>query len=98
MALFVIFAHMGFTEFREFQSLATLRKLGRGGNVWLDVSAIASAYAGSPVAPELVWTLRRHGIDHVLFGSDWPVDSPAEALKAVRALGLTAAEEKLGAA
>ncbi|PZR35145.1 amidohydrolase family protein [Caulobacter segnis] len=90
-----IFAHMGFTEFREFQSLATLRKLGRGGNVWLDVSAIAPAYAGSPVAPELVWTLRRHGMDHVLFGSDWPVDSPAEALKAVRALGLTAAEEKL---
>ncbi|MBO9707839.1 MAG: amidohydrolase family protein [Caulobacter sp.] len=90
-----IFAHMGFTQFRELQTLATMRKLGRGGNVWFDISAIAPAYAGSPVQPEFVWTLRRHGMDHVLMGSDWPVDTPATAVAAVRALGLTADEERL---
>ena len=90
-----IFAHMGFTQFREMLTLATLRKLGYGGNVWLDISAIATAYAGSPVQPELVWTLRQHGMDHVLFGSDWPVDTPATAIAAVRSLGLTEDEERL---
>jgi predicted TIM-barrel fold metal-dependent hydrolase len=90
-----IFAHMGFTQFRDTLVLATLRKLGMGGNVWLDISAIGTAYAGSPVQPELVWTLRQHGMDHVLMGSDWPVDTPAAAIAAVRTLGLTAEEEKL---
>ncbi len=90
-----IFAHMGFTHFREVVTLAQVRKLGLGGNVWLDISAIVPAYAGSPVQPELVWTLRKHGMDHVLFGSDWPVDTPAAAIAAVRELGLTAEEEKL---
>ena len=90
-----IFAHMGFTQFREMLTLATLRKLGYGGNVWLDISAIVTAYAGSPVQPELVWTLRQHGMDHVLFGSDWPVDTPATAIAAVQSLGLTADEERL---
>jgi predicted TIM-barrel fold metal-dependent hydrolase len=90
-----IFAHMGFTQFRDTLTLATLRKLGMGGNVWLDISAIGTTYAGSPVQPEFVWTLRQHGMDHVLMGSDWPVDTPAAAIAAVRALGLTADEEKL---
>ena len=90
-----IFAHMGFTQFRDTLTLSTLRKLGMGGNVWLDISAIGTAYAGSPVQPELVWTLRQHGMDHVLMGSDWPVDTPAAAIAAVRTLGLTADEEKL---
>ena len=90
-----IFAHMGFTQFRDTLTLSTLRKLGMGGNVWLDISAIGTAYAGSPVQPELVWTLRQHGMDHVLMGSDWPVDTPAAAIAAVRALGLSADEERL---
>jgi predicted TIM-barrel fold metal-dependent hydrolase len=90
-----IFAHMGFTQFRDTLTLTTLRKLGMGGNVWLDISAIGTAYAGSPVQAEFVWTLRQHGMDHVLMGSDWPVDTPATAIAAVRDLGLTTDEEKL---
>ena len=90
-----IFAHMGFTQFRDTLTLSTLKKLGMGGNVWLDISAIGTAYAGSPVQPEFVWTLRQHGMDHVLMGSDWPVDTPAAAIAAVRALGLSADEERL---
>jgi predicted TIM-barrel fold metal-dependent hydrolase len=90
-----IFAHMGFSHFREVHTLVVMRKLGYGHNVWLDISAIVPAYVGSPVQPELVWTLRQHGFDHVLFGSDWPVDTPEAGVAAVRALGLTADEERL---
>ena len=43
-------------------------------------------------------TLERHireeKFDRVLFGSDWPVDTPADAMAAVRSLGFTADEEQ----
>jgi len=90
----LVLAHMGFSHFREAVSFAVLRKLGMGDNVWFDISAIVSTYVGSPVESELVWTLRKVGTDRVLFGSDWPVYSPAEAVEAVRHLGLTGAEQK----
>jgi predicted TIM-barrel fold metal-dependent hydrolase len=90
----LILAHMGFSTFRETLAFAQLRKLGIGGNVYFDLSAIAVAYAGAPVLPELVWTIRKIGTDHFLFGSDWPVDTPAVAEKAVRAMGFTAVEQK----
>jgi len=88
-------AHMGLTSFRETVTFAQLRKLGVGENVYFDLSAIAVLFANSPVQAELVWTIRKIGVDHVLFGSDWPVDTPAVAEKAVRDMGLTADEQKL---
>ncbi len=90
----LILAHMGFVEFRETLSFAQMRKIGIGENVYFDLSAIAAVYAKSPVAPELVWTARQIGTDHFLFGSDWPVDTPAVAAQAVRDLGFDAAEQK----
>jgi predicted TIM-barrel fold metal-dependent hydrolase len=36
--------------------------------------------------------IRRHGVERVLFGSDWPMASPGAEVESVRALGLTAAE------
>jgi uncharacterized protein len=90
----IVLAHMGFSHFREAVSFELIRRLGMADNVWFDISAIAPTYAGSPVQPELVWTMRKVGINHILFGSDWPVYTPAEAIKAVRALGLTQAEQK----
>ena len=91
----LILAHMGLTSFRETVTFAQLRKLGVGENVYFDLSAIAVLFANSPVQAELVWTIRKIGVDHVLFGSDWPVDTPAVAEKAVRDMGLTADEQKL---
>jgi uncharacterized protein len=38
--------------------------------------------------------IQRHGADRVIFGTDWPMTDPAAELAAVRALGLTAAEEQ----
>jgi predicted TIM-barrel fold metal-dependent hydrolase len=89
-----VLAHMGFSGFRDTVSFAVVGKLGMGGNVWFDVSAIATTYADSPLEAELVWTLRQVGIQHVLFGSDWPVDTPAVAVDAVRRLGLTPEEQQ----
>jgi uncharacterized protein len=91
----MVLAHMGFSEFRETITFAKLRKLGIGNNVWFDISAIATTYADSPVEPELVWTMRQIGMNRFLFGSDWPVDTPAAAADAVRRLGLTSAEQAL---
>jgi uncharacterized protein len=90
----IVLAHMGFSHFREAVSFALMQKLGMADNVWFDISAIAPTYAGSPVQPELVWTMRKVGINHIIFGSDWPVYTPTEAISAVRNLGLTEAEQK----
>ena len=38
--------------------------------------------------------MRQLGIDHILFGSDWPFDTPADAIAAVRKLGLTTKEQQ----
>ncbi|WP_447724211.1 amidohydrolase family protein [Sphingomonas koreensis] len=89
-----VLAHMTFSQFRETMTFAMFRKMGRSDNVWFDISAIAVAYAGSPVQPELVWTMRQLGTNRIIFGSDWPVDTPATALAAARKLGLTPDEQK----
>ena len=89
-----ILAHMGFTLFRDTLSFATVRKLGLGGNVYFDLSAIATELEGSPMQPELVWTIRKIGVDHFLFGSDWPVDTPAAAERAVRSMAFTVDEQR----
>jgi predicted TIM-barrel fold metal-dependent hydrolase len=85
---------MGFTHFREAVSFELVRRLGMADNVWFDISAIANTYVGSPVQAELVWTIRKVGTDRILFGSDWPVYTPAETANAVRHLGFTYAEQK----
>lgn len=89
-----ILAHMGWSQFRETLAFAQLPRLGFERNVWFDLSAIAPTYADSPLEPELVWTIRRIGTDRFLFGSDWPVYTPAESADAVRRLGFTLAEQR----
>jgi uncharacterized protein len=88
-----ILAHMGFSQFRDTIVFAEVRRFGMGANVWFDLSAIAPGYADSPLEPELVWTMRRIGTDRFVFGSDWPVYTPAEAADAIRRLDLTAEEQ-----
>jgi predicted TIM-barrel fold metal-dependent hydrolase len=85
---------MGFSFFREALAFAQISKLGMPANVWFDISATAMAYAGSPAQAELVWTMRQIGTDRILFGTDWPVDLPADAERAVRGLGLNPDEQK----
>jgi uncharacterized protein len=60
--------------------------------VWVDISATVSLLAGSPFAEQFAWVLRKVGIDRVVYGSDYPLDDPVEAIAAVRSLGFTDAE------
>lgn len=87
-----ILAHMGFSQFRETIAFAEMERLGMGGNVWFDLSAIAPEFADSPLEPELIWIMRKIGTERFLFGSDWPVYTPAEAADAIRRLDLTPEE------
>jgi predicted TIM-barrel fold metal-dependent hydrolase len=41
----------------------------------------------------IVALLRRHGIDRVVYGSDWPMTRPGAEIAAIRNLGLTPEEE-----
>jgi uncharacterized protein len=61
--------------------------------VWIDISVTATMLAGSPFAEQLAWVLRKVGVDRVVFGSDYPVDEPLTAIRAVVELGFTDEEQ-----
>ena len=62
-------------------------------NVWIDISVTGPMLAGSPFAEQFAWVLRKVGIDRVVFGSDYPVDDPLDAIRAVAELGFTDEEQ-----
>jgi predicted TIM-barrel fold metal-dependent hydrolase len=89
----IVLAHMGMARFDELVTLSVLEVYPWWQrNLWLELSAIAPTFADSPRRDELVWTLRKVGIDRVLFGSDYPAFTPAESIRAVQSLGLTESE------
>ncbi|MCY1055655.1 amidohydrolase family protein [Nannocystis sp. SCPEA4] len=58
--------------------------------------AVSELYARSPCKEQLVYVIRKIGVDRVLFGSDFPfVRTPTEAIDDVESLGLTADEERM---
>jgi predicted TIM-barrel fold metal-dependent hydrolase len=61
--------------------------------VWIDISAFGPLLAGSPFAEQFTWVLRKIGIDRVVFGSDYPLEDPLAAIRAVAALGFTDVEQ-----
>jgi predicted TIM-barrel fold metal-dependent hydrolase len=61
--------------------------------VWFDISATGPLLAGGPFADQFTWVLRKIGIDRVVFGSDYPLDDPLAAIRAVAALGFTDDEQ-----
>jgi uncharacterized protein len=89
-----IFAHMGALNFRFWNILALARTAENlfAENIYFDLSGTAVLAADSPIEAEYVWTLRNVGIEHVLFGSDYPQISVAKTLNALERLGLTDAE------
>ncbi|MGH3291838.1 MAG: amidohydrolase family protein, partial [Trebonia sp.] len=62
-------------------------------NVWVDISVTAAMLAGSPFGEQLAWVLRKVGVDRLVFGSDYPVDDPLTAIRAVAELGFTDEEQ-----
>jgi predicted TIM-barrel fold metal-dependent hydrolase len=90
-----IFAHLGGMNFRFWNILAAARTAEGlfGDNIYFDVSATEVLVADSPIKNEFVWTIRNVGVDHVLFGSDFPQFSLARNLAALDQLGLTDQEK-----
>ncbi|RFM29662.1 amidohydrolase family protein [Deminuibacter soli] len=91
-----IFAHMGLVNFPQLLTIEALKKYPwYKNNIWCDISAIAPVLGHSPFHDQLVWTIRTIGVDQFLFGSDYPVFNPADAIKSVHGMGFTRAEEQL---
>lgn len=63
-------------------------------NVWIDLSVAAALFADSPYAEQFAWTLKKVGASRILFGSDYPLDDPTEAVTATRALGFSDDEQR----
>ena len=62
-------------------------------NVWVDISVTGPMLSGGPFAEQFAWVLRKVGTDRVIFGSDYPLDDPMTAARAVADLGFTVAEQ-----
>jgi hypothetical protein len=90
----LILAHAhgpGFPQLLFYDVLARYPEWGR--NVWIDISVTAVMLAGGPFAGQFAWVLRKVGIDRVVFGSDYPLDDPLTAVRAVVELGFTDEEQ-----
>ena len=61
-------------------------------NVWVDLSATAPLLAGGPFAEQFAWVCRKVGVDRLIFGSDYPMDTPKAAVEAVASYGFTKTE------
>ncbi len=92
----LVLAHTGGPAFVDLLIFAVARKFTWfPRNVWLELSAVNDLVVDSPLAAELVHVCRRVGVDRVVFGSDYPVFRPVEAVANVNRLGFTADELKL---
>jgi len=90
----LILAHAhgpGFPQLLVYDILARYEWWQR--RVWFDISATGPLLAGSPFADQFTWVLRKIGIDRVVFGSDYPIDDPLTAIRAVATLGFTDQEQ-----
>jgi predicted TIM-barrel fold metal-dependent hydrolase len=90
-----IFAHLGGLNFRFWNIIAAARTAEGlfGDNINFDISATVAIVGDSPIRDEFVWTLRNVGVDHLLFGSDYPQYPLAMNLAALEKLGLTHEEK-----
>jgi len=90
-----IFAHLGGMNFR-FWNILKAARTAQGlfaDNIYFDISAIVVIVAGSPIEDEFVWTIRNVGVDHVLFGSDYPQYSLEQNASALDRLRLDESEK-----
>lgn len=91
-----ILAHMGFVHFRELLTIEAWKRYSwYRPNLWFDISAIAPVLGSSPDGEQLVWTIRKIGIEQCLYGSDFPLFTFKESVAAVQQLGFTEKEEQL---
>jgi predicted TIM-barrel fold metal-dependent hydrolase len=75
----IVCGHIGYPWTTEMIAVAT-----KHPNVFIDTSA----YTAKRYPPELVAYLKEHGRDKVLFGTNYPMITPAKCLEALGQLGL----------
>jgi uncharacterized protein len=91
----MIVAHIGGPKFDEMAMFAIVRAFTYyPRNVWFDLSVTSHTFVDSPYEPQLVWLARAIGTDRLVFGSDYPVDTPAHAVDDCLRLGFTASEQQ----
>ncbi len=80
-------------HFGGYKILDDAEEMLSGADVVLETSWPPSL---STLRPDRVRALiRKHGAERIVFGSDWPMTSPAEEIAAIQALGLNDDETKL---
>jgi hypothetical protein len=84
--LVIVGGHIGYPWTEEAVAVATKHE-----NVFIDTSA----YTARRYPPALVEYLRGHGREKVMFGSNYPMITPARALEGLDELGLDAAAREL---
>ena len=68
---------------------------GSMGNLYADISATLSTYPpGSPSFDDYIWPLRQMGSKHLLFGSDYPVETPGNSYTEFLKMGFNPEEQK----
>ncbi|HEY1485347.1 MAG TPA: amidohydrolase family protein [Micromonosporaceae bacterium] len=89
----MILAHLNGPEFARLLMYEVIARYPWwAGNVYHDISA-TTIYAGSPYAAQLEWVIRKIGVDHILYGTDYPMEDPAAALRAFLSYGFTPEEQ-----
>lgn len=89
----LIFAHMYGPRFLELMVYEIFQRYSWWtGQVWFDLSWAAAKWSGSPYAAQFEWVCRQMGVDRLLFGSDYPVDSLTTAIDGLGALGFNDVE------
>lgn len=90
----LILAHAHGPNFHELLAYAALNKYPWWRrNVWVDLSFTGPLLAGSPFASALRWVGRTVGVERLLFGSDYPLDDPVDAVAGLVRLGFRRDEE-----
>ncbi|WP_244928896.1 amidohydrolase family protein [Nocardioides sp. W7] len=80
-------------HFGGYKILDDAEEMLAGADVVLETSWPPSL---ATLRPERVRDLiRKHGAERIVFGSDWPMTSPAEEIRAIEALGLTDDEVRM---
>lgn len=93
----IVMAHGLGHHFTELAAIHLFRDVLPGGlqNLYMDISATLFLYPpDSPPFENYMWHLRRFGTDRILFGSDYPVNTTAEAREGFEAMGFSAEESE----
>lgn len=78
-------------HFGGYQVLDEAEKWAVGADVHLETSWPPTM--GELPRERVLSIIRRHGVDRIVYGSDWPMTDPATEIAAIRNLGLSKSEE-----